>query len=146
MNGIVLFFVESLLQKVAIQIKLTAKEINAMAGHSIITYKGKEILYVDYQGMKEGEILEEMDKATDFALKEGRPMLRLSNMTNVFAVSSVVEKAKQSGKRTKHLTIKRAAVGITGAKRVLFNAFNRFTGNNARAFDDLEEAKEWLVS
>ncbi|WP_421874212.1 STAS/SEC14 domain-containing protein [Marinoscillum sp.] len=117
-----------------------------MAGHSIITYKGKEILYVDYQGMKEGEILEEMDKATDFALKEGRPMLRLSNMTNVFAVSSVVEKAKQSGKRTKHLTIKRAAVGITGAKRVLFNAFNRFTGNNARAFDDLEEAKEWLVS
>lgn len=117
-----------------------------MAGHTIIIHKGKEILYVDYTGMKENEILEEMDKATAFALKENRPMLRLSNMTDVFAVPSVVDRAKESGKRTKHLTIKRAAVGITGAKKVLFNAFNRFSGNNARAFDDVDEAKEWLVS
>jgi hypothetical protein len=117
-----------------------------MARHSIITHKGREILYVDYRGMKEQDILEEMDKATEFALKENRPLLRLSNMTDVYAVPSVVDKAKASGKRTKHLTIKRAAVGITGAKKVLFNAFNRVSGNNARAFDDVEEAKDWLVS
>ncbi|HCX20734.1 MAG: hypothetical protein CMB80_07805 [Flammeovirgaceae bacterium] len=117
-----------------------------MAGHEIILHKGKEILYVDYQGMSENEILKEMDDATDFALKENRPLLRLSNMTDVFGVSSVVEKAKESGKKTKHLTIKRAAVGITGAKKVLFNAFNRVSGNNARAFDSVEEAKDWLVS
>lgn len=117
-----------------------------MARHSIISHNGKEILYVDYQGLKEQEILDEMERATEFALQENRPMLRLSNMTDVFAVPSVVDKAKESGKRTKHLTIKRAAVGITGAKKVLFNAFNRVSGNNARAFDDVEEAKDWLVS
>lgn len=118
---------------------------HTMSSYSIIHHKGKEILYVDYQGLKTQEIVKMMDDATAFALKENRPMLRLSNMTDVFAVKEVVEKAKESGKKTNHLTIKRAAVGITGAKKVLFNAFNRFTGNNARAFTDLEAAKDWLV-
>ncbi len=72
-------------------------------------------------------------------------MLRLSNMTDVFGVKEVVEKAKESGKKTKHLTIKRAAVGITGAKKILFNAFNRVSGNDARAFSNVESAKDWLV-
>ena len=116
-----------------------------MSAYSIIKHKGKEILYVDYQGMTKEEILKTMDEATEFALKENRPMLRMSNMTNVFAVPEVVDKAKESGKITNHLTIKRAAVGITGAKKVLFNAFNRFSGNNSRAFNTVEEAKEWLV-
>jgi len=116
-----------------------------MAGYSLITHKGKEILYVDYTGMSKEEILQVMDEATDYALKLDRPLLRLSNMTGVFAVSEVVDKAKSSGKVTHHLTIKRAAVGITGAKKVLFNAYNRFTGNNTRAFDTVEDAKDWLV-
>jgi len=113
--------------------------------YSLITYKGKEILYVDYRGKSVEEILKTMDEATKFALELNRPLLRLSNMTNVYAVSKVVEKAKVSGKRTRHLTIKRAAVGIVGAKKVLFNAFNRVSGNNAKAFNTVEEAKEWLV-
>lgn len=117
-----------------------------MAGYSIISHKGKEILYVDYQGMSKEEILRTMDDATEFALNENRPLLRLSNMTDVFGVKDIVDKAKESGKKTNHLTIKRAAVGITGAKKVLFNAFNRVTGNNARAFDTVENAKEWLVT
>ncbi|MEP2024825.1 MAG: hypothetical protein ABJH98_00115 [Reichenbachiella sp.] len=116
-----------------------------MAGYSIINHKGKDILYVDYTGMSKEEILKVMDDATDFALELNKPMLRLSNMTGVFAVKEVVDKAKESGKTTNHLTIKRAAVGITGAKKVLFNAFNRFSGNNTRAFDTVEDAKNWLV-
>ncbi|SMD36328.1 hypothetical protein SAMN04488029_2833 [Reichenbachiella faecimaris] len=116
-----------------------------MAGYSLINHKGKEILYVDYTGMGKDEILKVMDDATAYALELNRPMLRLSNMTDVFAVKEVVEKAKESGKTTNHLTIKRAAVGITGAKKVLFNAFNRFSGNNTRAFDSVDDAKDWLV-
>lgn len=117
-----------------------------MPAHSIINHKGKEILYVDYQNLKEEEIIKAMDDATDYALQLNKPMLRLSNMTGVFAVPNVFKKAKESGKRTEHLTIKRAAVGITGAKKVLINAFNAFTGNNAKAFDTVEAAKDWLVS
>ena len=113
--------------------------------YSVIEHKGKEILYVNYEGLKEEEVLRAMDEATEFALKLNRSMLRLSNITGVYGVESVVEKAKESGKRTNHLTIKRAVVGITGAKKILFNAFNRVSGNNAKIFDSVEEAKDWLV-
>jgi hypothetical protein len=116
-----------------------------MPGFSLITHKGKEILYVDYTGMKKEEILQTMDDATAFALEENRPLLRLSNMTGIFAVKEVLEKAQQSGKVTNHLTIKRAAVGITGAKKVLLNAYNRVSGNSTRVFNTVEEAKDWLV-
>lgn len=116
-----------------------------MSGYKLINYKEKEILYVDYRGMAKDDILKTMDEATEFALKENRPLLRLSDMTGVFAVKEIVEKAKESGKITNHLTIKRAAVGITGAKKVLFNAFNRVSGNHSRAFDSVDDAKEWLV-
>jgi hypothetical protein len=123
-----------------------AQKLKKMPAHSIINHKGKEILYVDYQNLKEEEIIQAMDDATEYALQLNRPMLRLSNMTGAYAVPNVFKKAKESGKRTEHLTIKRAAVGITGAKKVLINAFNAFTGNNAKAFDTVEEAKDWLVS
>ena len=116
-----------------------------MSGYSIIKFKGQEILYVDYTNMKKEEVLKTMDEATDYALKENRPLLRLSNMTGVYAVKEVLEKAQESGKRTDHLTIKRAAVGITGAKKVLLNAYNRVTGKKAMIFDSLDEAKTWLI-
>lgn len=116
-----------------------------MAGFSMIEHKGKEILYVDYTGMDKETILQTMDDATAFALNENRPLLRLSNMTGIFAVKEVLKKAQESGKATNHLTIKRAAVGITGAKKVLLNAYNRVSGNKALIFDTLEDAKDWLV-
>ncbi len=117
-----------------------------MPGFALIKHKGQEILYVDYTGMKKEEILQTMDDATEFALNENRPLLRLSNMTGVFAVKEVVKKAQESGRVTNHLTIKRAAVGITGAKKILLNAYNRVSGNNTMIFDTVEEAKDWLVS
>jgi hypothetical protein len=116
-----------------------------MPGFSLITHQGKEILYVDYTGMTKEEVLQTMDDATAFALKENRPLLRLSNMTGVFGVKEVLEKAQHSGKVTNHLTIKRAAVGITGAKKVLLNAYNRVSGNSTKVFDTVEKAKDWLV-
>jgi len=56
-----------------------------------------------------------------------------------------MDKVKEAGKKTKHLTIKSGVVGITGAKKLLLTAYSAFTGINIKAFDDEESAKEWLV-
>jgi hypothetical protein len=116
-----------------------------MAGHSIITYKGREISYLDYRGMKLEDILKTIDEASKSALLENKRRLQLSNLTGVFAVPEFMDKVKEAGKKTKHLTSKSAVVGVTGTKKLLLNAYNTFTGANMRAFDDEESAKEWLV-
>jgi hypothetical protein len=116
-----------------------------MAGHSIITYKGKEISYLDYRGMKLEEILKTIDEASKKSLLENKRRLQLTNITGVFAVPEFMNKVKEAGKKTKHLTSKSAVVGITGAKKLLLSAYITFTGTNMKAFDDEESAKEWLV-
>jgi hypothetical protein len=116
-----------------------------MAGHSIITYKGKEISYLDYRGMKLEDILKTIEETTKISLQENKRRLQLSNLTGVYAVPEFMDKVKEAGKKTKHLTIKSAVVGVTGAKKLLLGAYNAFTGANLKTFDDEESAKEWLV-
>lgn len=38
-----------------------------------------------------------------------------------------------------------AVVGLNDLKKVIFNALNRITGRNLKAFDDLVEAREWVA-
>ena len=116
-----------------------------MAGYSVITYKGKEISYLDYRGMKLEDMLRTIDEAVQQSLKLQKKRLQLTNATGIFAVPEFMEKIKEAGKKTRHLTSKSAVVGITGSKKILLNAYNLFTGANMMAFDDEESAKEWLV-
>ena len=37
-------------------------------------------------------------------------------------------------------------VGVTGSKRVLLMAVNRFMDGSIKGFDNIEKAKEWLCS
>ena len=116
-----------------------------MAGHSVITYKGKEISYIDYRGMKLEEIIKLIDEMEKRALQENKRRLQLTNLEGVFAVPEFMNRVKEAGKKTRHLTIKSAVVGVSGTKRLLVNTYNLFTGANMKAFDDEASAKEWLV-
>jgi hypothetical protein len=117
-----------------------------MARHSFITYKGKEILYLDYRGLKLEQIIQSIDEAVEESLKSNRPICMLINITGVYAVPEFMEKSKEAGKKTKNIVKKQAMVGINStAKEILLNAYNYFTGSNTKAFDDEESAKEWLV-
>lgn len=39
-----------------------------------------------------------------------------------------------------------AAVGVTGMKRVLFDAVMKFSGRNLPIFDTVDQAKDWLAA
>ena len=62
-----------------------------MAGHSFITYKGKEISYLDYRGLKLEQIIQTIDEATEKTLQDKKPILLLTNMTGVFAVPEFMD-------------------------------------------------------
>jgi hypothetical protein len=110
-----------------------------------ITYKGKEIIYCDYRDCSEEEMIQLLEQGQAMILHDNRKTLQLTNITRAYATRKFTARANDVGKTIKHLTQKEAIIGIVGAKKVLFRAYNLIMGGVVRAFDTEEEAKEWLV-
>lgn len=113
-------------------------------------YKGKEIYYIDYSNLKTNEeFLEAIKETNAFRIKtkeQGKKdLLMLVNMNGSYVYGDVLKEIKRSGQETKPLTKKTAVVGITGSKKVLLNIINTVTNLSSKPFDNLEEAKEWLI-
>lgn len=117
-----------------------------MPGIQRITYKGKEIIYIDYRGKSEDEMLEVADSLKEFLLSGPGHHLRLVNITDTPATRKFTSYIREMGKQTKDVPVRGAIVGITGAKKVLLSGYNRLLGGAMRPFDDEETAKEYLVS
>jgi hypothetical protein len=116
---------------------------------SYIQHKGKTILYVDYRNMtgeqtKEAiEILEEEARELRTWSQKG---LVLTDFRNAKASQEYMTHAKKLGKEVFADKIqKSAALGITGVKSILLQAYNAFSKDKIVPFDSEEEAKEWLV-
>ena len=111
-----------------------------------ITYNGKEIIYVDYRGLTEDQMLELAGSLRSYLLSNPHFHLRLVNITDTPATRKFTTFIRQLGKETKHIEVKAAIVGITGAKKVLLAGYNRLLGGAMRPFEDEESAKAYLAS
>ncbi len=116
-----------------------------MAENSIIDYKGKEILYIDYRGMNEKQMIQILDEVTKQSLHDNIPRYLLTNISGTYVLPDFLKKAKEDAKRTRHLTLKSAIVGVEGPKKILLKFHNLFVGSEMKPFHDEEEAKEWLI-
>lgn len=117
-----------------------------MPGIQKITHKGKEIVYIDYRGQSEEEMLQTASDLRDFLLSGAGEHLRLVNITDTPATRKFTAYIRELGKETKHIPVKGAIVGITGAKKVLLSGYNRLLGGAMRPFDNEDTAKEYLVN
>jgi hypothetical protein len=73
-------------------------------------------------------------------------VLSLSDLQNTVGSAEVVELFKKSASRTKPYSRKQAVIGVSGVKRILAEAVARFSGQRMTYFDDIESAKDWLVT
>ena len=110
-----------------------------------LMYKGKEIFYTDYRGLDDDEMTSAVHEVVDYLLDLNRPTLQLTNITGVYFTPKILKLLTTLTPRVEHLIIKDAVVGVTGAKRVLFQAYNAIVNGNAKTFDDEQTAKDWLV-
>ncbi|MFY0598815.1 MAG: hypothetical protein JXR03_04030 [Cyclobacteriaceae bacterium] len=117
-----------------------------MSGFHKISHKGSEIIYVDYRGQSESEMLDTAQELKNWLLSHEEFHLRLVNISDAFATPKFTSFIRELGKETKHIPVKAAVVGITGAKKVLLMGYNRLLGGAMRPFETEEEAKEYLVS
>jgi len=112
------------------------------------TYKAKQILYVDYSGLKTEEMIKLLNDSCDVLKKSSGGVLLLTNFENTTATTEYMNEVKRLGKDV--ITVKAAKtalLGIVGVKGVLVQGYAFFTGEkNLKAFSTEQDAMEWLVS
>lgn len=117
-----------------------------MSGFKKRNYKGREIIYVDYRGLKEEGMIATATDLREWLLKENKDHLRLINITDCYATPKFTTYIRALGRETQAIPFRGAIVGITGAKRVLLMGYNRLLGGKLKPFDSEDEALEYLVS
>lgn len=118
-----------------------------MPGVSKIMHKGKEILFIDYNGTADdNEMIAILKKAQQIIIQDNREYLQLVDISNAHATSKYMTVAKQVAKDTPKTATKRAIVGITPMKKILLSGYNFIIGGiGLKPFTTLEEAKDYLV-
>ncbi|MHC1704889.1 MAG: STAS/SEC14 domain-containing protein [Tenuifilaceae bacterium] len=117
---------------------------------SFIVHNDKEIYFIDYTNLKQEEEFLEAIKSTN-AFREKvqasgkKDLLMLVDVTNSYIYGQVFSEIKRSAKLTQDITRRTAVVGVTGVKKTLLDMMNTFTTLNVKSFDNIQDAKNWLV-
>jgi hypothetical protein len=115
-----------------------------------MAYKGHKILVIDHSGLDENEIIENIKKGSRFLMdykSAENQILLITDFRNTYGTNKVMDALKTPEAMEGMKKVKKTAViGITGVKKILLNAYNRFTSKNVYAFNTMEEAQEYLVS
>lgn len=111
-----------------------------------VNHKGMKILVFNCKGLKEDTMKPESDILLAMVVKEPeRSVLILTDVRDTVVNTEMVQIFKEYGDMMKKYFRKQAVIGVTGIRQILLNAVTRFTGQ-AQVFDDIEKAKDWLVS
>jgi len=113
---------------------------------TFITHGGKDILLLDFSRLKANEVLQLIDPAK--AVISGKPeksILTLTDVTDLTFNSEVSERMKEFTAHNKPYVRASAIVGVTGLKRIIYNAVIAFSQRQIATFGDREAAKSWLA-
>jgi hypothetical protein len=113
-----------------------------------VEHKGKNILYVDYRGLKTTEVMIELvEEATRIEAESPTQVLVLVNYEDSAASIEYMGRVKELGKEIrKQKVLKTALLGMTGLKMILYQGYIRFTGETSiQIFTDETAALDWLA-
>lgn len=111
-----------------------------------IAYKGQNILYINFRGLKEAELFDNLERACRTVSALPGNILALVNVEKVMISRAFMERVKKLCIPMADSKIKKSTViGIDPLKAVLLLGYNRDTGSQMKSFDSEAEAKDWLV-
>ncbi|MFN2269221.1 MAG: hypothetical protein ACK2US_00185 [Anaerolineae bacterium] len=114
-----------------------------------ITHKGERIFFADLSGLGRhlDAFREELMEAETVAYQQPEgSLLVLTDVRDTVLSSEVMDFAKESAARVTKYIRKEAIIGMAGIRQVLLDAVSRFSGRHFATFDNVEAAKDWLVS
>lgn len=118
-------------------------------GFSKITYKGKEIYYIDYSGLSKDKekTIELIRHVTDvYEHLPKNSVLEIVKAENFLFDMSVLNIFKEEGAKTAPYEKKVAVIGVKSLPRAAYNFIVGLSRSNYKILDSLEQAKEWLVA
>lgn len=110
-------------------------------------HKGKQVVVVDCSGLGAADYPAVMRKGMAFiaALPKGQVLLATLVAGTRFGVGAT-EDVKTYSAHIRPYVKASAVVGMSGLQKVIFATARPFLHQNLQAFDDLEKAKDWLVT
>lgn len=112
-----------------------------------IQHSGKEILLLDFSGCTAEDACGVIEQALPvIRTRPQQSLLTLTDVTNMRFDDRLSQKMKEFTAQNKPYVRAAAVVGVTGLKKILFDAVVIFSKRKFQAFDDLEKAKAWLIA
>ena len=112
-----------------------------------ITHEGKNILHLDFSRCTAAEALNIIAKAKKvIATQPEQSLLTLTDVTDTRFSDEVTQELKLFTAHNRPYVRAAAVVGVTGLKRIIFEAVIVFSGRKLSTFDTIEKAKQWLVA
>jgi SpoIIAA-like len=113
-----------------------------------IEHKGKKIFYQDFSRQFYNSVavkteLAEVQKVVTAQPKDS--ILILSDFRDTSVGSDLLASMNTASNATKEHVHKTAVLGVTGMKRRLADLLTALMGQQLKYFDDIEDAKNWLI-
>jgi hypothetical protein len=113
-----------------------------------IQHRDREIIILDLKDVTSIEISLAAVNAAEALIKTKPPasVLLITDVSDTHYDLNGVEALKNFSHAITPFVKASAAVGITGMKGIIIRSLTRLTGRTIHTFDDIEQAKDWLVS
>jgi len=109
-----------------------------------ITHKGTRILFLNGKGLSEAENFEAQEELKQELLRDRSSPPVLVDLSDTTMTQKTSAKSKEIATATKSANLPdgpTAIVGLTGLQKAVAQLF----GRGARYFNNIEDAKDWLV-
>ena len=111
-----------------------------------VTYQGIEILYNDRSGLRDEEIIKNVETAVELIMSSPKKdILYLIDNSNTIIHPEIKKHIEKAAKTIDPKVKKTAVLGASRAQQVLLNLYSTATGMNIKLFSDEETAKQWLI-
>ena len=114
-----------------------------------VEHDGSDILIANYKNLRGAEFVDLIDLNKEYIISVGKQrnggLLILSDITGAVIGTEAVFHIKQSLTDTAPYTKAGAQVGTEGMKKHILSFLNESSPFDAKVFDDVEEAKDWLA-
>jgi hypothetical protein len=111
-----------------------------------IDYKGKQILYMDFSNLLPENLPSYLEEAkTVISSQPEHSVLIMTNVTNLRFDYNLSQAIMDYTKHNKPYIKASAIIGLSGLQSIILNSIKLSTGRDFALFDNIDEAKEWLV-